>query len=81
MPVDLVPTVLLAFGLGAAVGNAAGGQLADRLGARPTVVGALLLSAVLLAGLSLVVQLPSGLLAPIFFAVIFLWGAAGWAGG
>lgn len=79
LPAGLVPTVLLAFGLGAAVGNAAGGQLADRLGARPTVVGTLLLSAVLLVGLSLVVQLPSGLRTPAFFAVIFAWGAVGWA--
>jgi len=79
VPAALVPTVLLAFGLGAALGNAAGGQLADRLGAWPTVVGTLLLSTVLLVGLSLVVQLPSGLRTPVFFAVIFFWGAAGWA--
>ena len=79
LPASLVPTVLLAFGLGAALGNAAGGQLADRLGARPTVVAALILSMVLLLGLSLVVHLPSGVRTPAFFAVIFVWGAVGWA--
>ena len=40
LPRELVPAVLLAFGIGAAFGNVAGGQLADRVGARQTVIGA-----------------------------------------
>ncbi|WP_240230105.1 MFS transporter [Devosia lacusdianchii] len=79
LPRDLVPLVLLAFGIGAAFGNAAGGQLADRVGARPTVIGAALLNMVMLVAISLAAHLPTGLMAPAFFALIFVWGATGWA--
>lgn len=75
----LVPVVLLAFGVGAAVGNAAGGQLADRLGARRTVVAAVALNGAMLIAISLVAHLPAGFAGPAFFALIFAWGATGWA--
>lgn len=76
---DLVPALLLSFGVGAALGNVAGGQLADRAGARPTVVAALVLSVVTLASISLAVRLPPDHAGPALFALTFVWGAAGWA--
>ncbi len=79
LPRELVPAVLLAFGIGAAFGNAAGGQLADRVGARPTVIGAALLNGVMLVAISLVAHLPAAIVGPAFFALIVLWGATGWA--
>lgn len=79
LPRELVPAVLLAFGIGAAFGNAAGGQLADRVGARPTVIGAALLNGVMLVAISLAAHLPAVLVGPAFFALIVLWGATGWA--
>ncbi|KRA40188.1 MFS transporter [Devosia sp. Root635] len=79
LPRELVPAVLLAFGVGAAFGNAAGGQLADRIGARATVVGAIVLNGLMLVAISLAAHLPAGLVAPVFFALIILWGATGWA--
>jgi predicted MFS family arabinose efflux permease len=79
LPHELVPAVLLAFGIGAAFGNAAGGQLADRVGARPTVIGAVLLNGVMLVAISLAAHLPAAIVGPAFFALIVLWGATGWA--
>ncbi|KQX40131.1 MFS transporter [Devosia sp. Root436] len=79
LPRELVPAVLLAFGIGAAFGNAAGGQLADRIGARSTVIGAIVLNGIMLVAISLAAHLPAGLMAPGFFALIVLWGATGWA--
>jgi predicted MFS family arabinose efflux permease len=79
LPRDLVPLVLLAFGIGAAFGNAAGGQLADRVGARPTVIGAALLNMTMLVAISLAAHLPAGIMASVFFALIVIWGGTGWA--
>jgi MFS transporter, DHA1 family, inner membrane transport protein len=79
LPRELVPAVLLAFGIGAAFGNAAGGQLADRVGARPTVIGAVVLNGLMLLAISLVAYLPAAVVGPAFFALIVLWGATGWA--
>jgi predicted MFS family arabinose efflux permease len=76
---DLVPAVLLTFGVGAAFGNAAGGQLADRIGARQTVIGAALLNAVMLLAISGVAHIAAPFAGPVFFGVVFLWGATGWA--
>ncbi|HTN64258.1 MAG TPA: MFS transporter [Devosia sp.] len=74
----LVPAVMLAFGIGAAIGNLAGGQLGDRLGTRRTIVGSLILGASLLFAISEIPALPAALIGPAFFAVIFLWGIVGW---
>ena len=79
LPRELVPAVLLVFGIGAAIGNFAGGQLADRVGARQTVVVVVAFNAVLLALASLVPMLPTPLIAPAFFVLVFVWGSIGWA--
>jgi len=79
LPRELVPVVLLVFGVGAAIGNFAGGQLADRVGARQTVVVVVAFNAVLLALASLVPLLPAPLIAPVFFVLVFIWGSIGWA--
>lgn len=76
---QLVPAVLLVFGVGAALGNAAGGQLADRIGARPTVIAAAALNGLMLVAISLVAHVPGGIVGPAFFVLIFAWGATGWA--
>ncbi len=76
---ELVPAVLLTFGIGAALGNPVGGQLADRIGARKTVAGAVVLNGFLLACLSLVPYLPAPAITPSFFLLMLVWGASGWA--
>lgn len=79
LPRELVPAVLLTFGVGAAIGNAVGGQLSDRVGARPTVIGALVMAGLVLVGISLVSHLPAPFAGVAFFGLIFIWGLTGWA--
>ncbi|HEY0032765.1 MAG TPA: MFS transporter, partial [Devosia sp.] len=78
LPAELVPAVLLAFGLGAAIGNIAGGQLADRFGPSKTIVATLVLGTLMLFAVSGVPHLPTQLAGPAFFALIFAWGVVGW---
>lgn len=79
LPASLVPAVLLSFGIGAAIGNVAGGQLSDRLGSRQTILGAIVLSAALMFAISGVAHLPTAMVGPVFFALIFVWGFVAWA--
>ena len=79
LPRDFVPAVLLTFGVGAAFGNLAGGQLADRIGARQTVIGAGLLNALMLLAISAIAHVPAPFSGPAFFVIVLLWGATGWA--
>lgn len=75
----MLPAVLLAFGVGAAVGNIAGGQFADRIGAKATVIGAsVLLSAVTLL-MSVVPHLDHAVAGPAFVALMVAWGVVAWA--
>jgi predicted MFS family arabinose efflux permease len=78
MGIELLPAVMLAFGVGAAIGNYVGGQLADRIGARRTVVLAAVAQIAFLVGLSFIPQLPSGIIAPVYFAFMLVWGITGW---
>jgi len=75
-----LPGMLLAFGVGAVIGNIAGGQAADRFGATATVCWSLGLVAVTLAVLSLIpALLPHALAGPALIAMMLPWGIIGWA--
>jgi predicted MFS family arabinose efflux permease len=74
----LLPFVMLAFGVGAALGNTLGGQMSDRLGAPATVVIASVLNVVFLVLLSGIPLLPAGAISPVYFVFMVLWGIAGW---
>ncbi len=76
---QLMPAVLLAFGVGAAVGNYAGGQLADRFGATRTAIAATALLAVVMAGMSVIGYLPPVLVGAAFIGMTLIWGIVGWA--
>jgi MFS transporter, DHA1 family, inner membrane transport protein len=78
LPASVVPAVLLTFGIGAAIGNFIGGQLADRFGPSRTILATIVLMTVLLIAISEVARLPLTMAGPAFFVVIFLWGVAGW---
>jgi predicted MFS family arabinose efflux permease len=73
-----LPAVMLAFGVGAAIGNTLGGQLADRVGAGRTVIAASVLNAVFLGLLSIVPHLDLSVRAPVFFALMVPWGVVAW---
>lgn len=75
-----LPGMLLAFGVGAVIGNIAGGQAADRFGATRTVMWSLGLSAVFLLSASAIpVFLPRELAGPGLIALMVPWGIVGWA--
>ncbi len=79
LSVGLLPFVMLAYGVGAAIGNTIGGQLSDRIGANRTVVLAMSAGVGFLLVLSAIpVVVPKEFVGPVFFAFMFVWGAAGW---
>jgi predicted MFS family arabinose efflux permease len=68
-----VTWLLLAFGVGGAIGNFLGGELSDRMGAFPVVVAGLVLASVGLLLIALVGDTWPGAL-----AAIVIWGVGGW---
>ncbi|MHA6641770.1 MFS transporter [Mesorhizobium sp. A623] len=75
-----LPGMLLAFGVGAMIGNFAGGQAADRYGATRTAAWSLGLSAFFLALTSAIpALLPHEMAGPALIAVMVPWGIVGWA--
>ncbi len=74
----LMPVILLAFGIGAAIGNFVGGQLSDRLGATKTVIAASVLNAIVLMAVSWIMQLPDDSAGPALIGVMVIWGVIAW---
>ena len=68
-----IAAALLVFGLGAVTGNLIGGRLADRIGARRTLLG-LAVAQIALMPLFSTLPLPT----PAAFALIFVWSICGW---
>ncbi|MBZ6076302.1 MFS transporter [Microvirga puerhi] len=76
---SLIPAVLLAFGIGSALGNIVGGQAADRFGPRPTLIFSTLAVSVVLIAMSVVVKTaPANLAGPILVALTVPWGIFAW---
>jgi predicted MFS family arabinose efflux permease len=75
-----LPAILLGFGVGAVIGNIAGGQMADRFGATRTMVWSQLASTLFLVAFSAVpALLPDRLAGPALIALTVPWGIVGWA--
>lgn len=75
-----LPAILLGFGVGAVIGNIAGGQAADRFGASRTVAWSMGLSTVVLLLLAAIPGLlPDRLAGPALIAIMVPWGIVGWA--
>lgn len=79
MALAMLPAMLLAFGIGAVIGNYASGRLADRLGASRLVAFSLTASIVVCLMISLGLQLlPSQIAGPLLVLVMVPWGVLGW---
>ncbi|KAB0268188.1 MFS transporter [Microvirga brassicacearum] len=76
---EMLPTVLLIYGIGAAIGNYAGGQMADRWGAQRIVVAALIVNTGMLFLFSVIAHLPASWVGPTFIAMLLPWGITSWS--
>ena len=75
---SMMPLVLLSFGIGAAIGNVVGGQLADQFGATRTAIAASVLNALVLATVSVIMELPHDMAGTALIAHMFVWGVIAW---
>ncbi|MGH7002597.1 MAG: MFS transporter, partial [Alphaproteobacteria bacterium] len=75
---EFLPVVLLAFGIGAAIGNVLGGQLSDRFGATRTVIAASLLNALALLAVSWIMTLPKDIAGTVLIGHMVIWGVIAW---
>lgn len=80
LPGLALPGMLLAFGVGAVIGNLASGYIADRIGATRMVILSLLLSSAICLVLAAVLKLaPRELSGPLLIGLMVPWGIVGWA--
>jgi DHA1 family inner membrane transport protein len=75
---ELLPAVLLTFGIGAAIGNYLGGQVADKLGPQKTTFWVTAISVPMLLALSFIPLLPEAIRGSVFMAFLLPWGIVGW---
>jgi len=79
LPLGFMPLVLLAFGVGAAIGNYASGQLADRFGAALTVRWVIILASLTLLTFSAIAYfVPAPLAGWVMLGLMVPWGVIGW---
>ncbi|MCR4267894.1 MFS transporter [Nitratireductor sp. ZSWI3] len=79
LPAEYLPAVLLAYGVGAILGNYTSGRLADRLGATRVVVCSMLAASIFALGFSAIMKfVPDGIAGPLLVALIVPWGFIGW---
>lgn len=80
LPAPALPLVLLAFGIGAVIGNYGSGALTDRLGATRVVAVSLAASTIIASVIfAIVTLLPDAAAGPALVAVMVLWGIVGWS--
>ena len=77
---ETLPLVLLAYGLGAIMGNYASGRIADRFGPERVVVFSTIAAALFALVLSLLAGwTPEWIAGPLLILLMVPWAAAGWA--
>ncbi|WP_269930545.1 MFS transporter [Aminobacter sp. HY435] len=80
LPDIALPGMLLAFGVGAVIGNLSSGYLADHIGATRVVVLSLLMSSGFSLAIALTLKLlPHDVAGPVLIALMVPWGIIGWA--
>lgn len=79
LPQDILPVVMLAYGIGAIAGNYTSGRLADRLGATRVVTLGLCCSIGFAIALSMVCRfVPDAIAGPLLIGMMLVWGFVGW---
>lgn len=79
LPQVALPGMLLAFGVGAVIGNLSSGYFADRIGATRVVVLSLIASATICVIMALTLKLvPHGMAGPLLMGLMVPWGIVGW---
>jgi MFS transporter, DHA1 family, inner membrane transport protein len=79
LPLNVLPAILLAFGIGAVIGNYLSGRLTDRIGASRVVTFSLLACASLCILISLALRLlPSSIAGPLLIVAMVPWGVVAW---
>lgn len=77
---EILPAILLAFGIGAIAGNYTSGRLADRLGATRVVVFSMIGATAFSVGFALITEfVPDAMAGPLMLALMVPWGFVGWA--
>jgi MFS transporter, DHA1 family, inner membrane transport protein len=80
LPMMALPGMLLAFGVGAVIGNLSSGALADRIGATRVVMLSLVASSAICVAISLMLKLlPQAASGPLLIAIMVPWGIIGWS--
>ena len=79
LPASFQPVALLAYGVGAVIGNQVGGQMVDRIGSQRTQLIMIFIHVAAMLALPLIAQLPSAWLAPAYLLARGLSGVSGWA--
>jgi predicted MFS family arabinose efflux permease len=75
-----LPGLLLAFGVGAVIGNLSSGYLADRIGATRMVAASLIASLIVVLSIAFGLHfLPHHLAGPLLIGIMLPWGIIGWA--
>ncbi|MBA69496.1 MAG: MFS transporter [Rhizobiales bacterium] len=79
MAPDMLPVVLVVYGIGAIFGNYFSGRLTDRIGARRMVIASQITSVVCsLVLAAILLWLPTEIAEPALMLTLFLWAVVGW---
>lgn len=79
MSKTVMPGVLLAFGVGAVIGNMVSGELADRLGATRVIVFSMVVSTLICVVIALVLKYaPRESVGALLIGLMVPWGISGW---
>lgn len=75
---EMLPLVLLLYGIGAISGNFISGRISDRVGPRRVVIAAFVSGIVISLLMAAALGLPPALAGPVVMALLFVWGVLGW---
>lgn len=79
MAPDMLPVVLVVYGIGAILGNYLSGRLSDQIGPRRMIIASLVTSVVCSLMLAaILLWLPPAIAEPALMVTLFIWAVVGW---